>query len=271
MFRLRIRCGGRHGVQSGAMRTALSFALLSSLAACSSSGPRPSATDEVHVEGDDAHTDVGDTAPETAMDGAGDVSLPEGDADAATDANDASSADASVALAMSARIHEFRTRSILGTSFAPVFVEIAAPPGTALEALKVRSIDCSGSDQLTELSVGPATMPASGVWVLTDDSATHPDRKVSISVPAVGTLQLLYWPLGSDPVLIDTVGYTTPGYTGSCTPVKFGPTTATEGSRATTGDMSSSLGRGSFPGDTNDNATDFCVQVASPGVRNGGC
>lgn len=174
--------------------------------------------------------------------------------------------------ASAARIHEvYVDRNLEGDKVE--FVEIAAPAGTPLDALWLRVFDKTGA-LVFNLRVADTgvTMKSSGYWVV-GTSWTAPDKTYSLTEWGLpndgGSIQLNRLD-GATNTLIDVVGYgTTPTSTSASDPKKL-----VEGTAATlpaSGSTNKTIGRKSVPGDTDDNATDFCVMTATPGAANGSC
>jgi hypothetical protein len=193
-------------------------------------------------------------------------------ADSAVDAatKDAGAPDA--ASASGARIHEvYVDRNLEGDKVE--FVEIAAPPGTPLENLWLRVLDKTGAPvfNLRVADAGKA-MTAKGYWVV-GTSFSASDKPYALSEWGLpndgGSIQLNRLD-GAVTTLVDVVGY---GAVPTTTSVSA-PTRLVEGTGATlpaSGSTGKTIGRTSMPGDTDDNAKDFCVMTATPGAANVAC
>lgn len=244
---------------------------------------------------DDAAVDYGQpvtTRPDDGVDTSSDAGVsPDADASdstlsdtGSTDASDSGSTDSGSSEAASdvatgdggspsaARIHEiYSDRNFEGDKVE--FVEIAAPAGTPLDTLFLRAFDNTGAVKWN-LRVADAgvKMKSSGYWVV-GTSWTGPDKTYSLSewgLPNDGGSLQLNSVDGSTTTLLDVVGYgTAPTSTTAADPKKL-----VEGTAATlpaAGSTNKTIGRKSVPGDTDANATDFCVMTASPGAANNAC
>lgn len=223
-------------------------------------------TGETSSDTSSADTATGDTsATDTASTDTASTDTATGDtatADTSTDAGPASAA----------RIHEvYVDRAVEGDGVE--FVEIAAPAGTAIGGLWLRVLDATGTPYFNLRVADAGTlMKASGYWVVGWSGAAKSDKGYSLTewgLPgAGGSVQLVRYD-GATPVLVDVVGYGTAPATTATEPKK-----TIEGTAAALpagGSTGKTIGRKSVPGDSDNNATDFCVMSSTPGAANGSC
>ncbi|MBI2390715.1 MAG: hypothetical protein HYV09_14090 [Deltaproteobacteria bacterium] len=230
--------------------------------------------DGVDTEAPDTGT-AGDAPPDTTTGDTASLDTAAGD----TASADTASGDAPVAETgtdggspSAARIHEaYVDRAIEGDGVE--YVEIRAPAGTPIGGLWLRVLDKTGTPYFN-LRVADAgtNMKSSGYWVVGWEFADKSDKGYKLSewgLPADGgSIQLVRYD-GATPVLIDVVGYGTAPSATSTEPKK-----TLEGTAAALpsgGSTGKSIGRKSVPGDSDDNATDFCVMSSTPGAANGAC
>jgi len=214
--------------------------------------------------GTDSGTDTG------GADGAGSDSAVTDSATTDSASTDTGSSDTGAASA--AHIHEvYVDRNLEGDKVE--FVEIAAPSGAPIDGLWLRVFDKTGAP-VFNLRVADAgvKMKSSGYWVV-GTSWVSPDKTYSLSEWGLpndgGSIQLNRLD-GATNVLVDVVGFgTAPTST-----TASDPKTLVEGTAAAlpgSGSTNKTIGRKSVPGDTGNNATDFCVMTATPGAANGAC
>lgn len=164
------------------------------------------------------------------------------------------------------------------------FVELRGPVGTPVDDLKLRLIYANGTVKY-EVSVGLAgeKIPANGLWVVAGNRTDklnvtdHVDRTISITtwgLDSRGAVQLV-----RGTTLLDVVGYSDVVDGGAVPAAPSPPTSTVEGKAALAPDNGSatqltprrSFGRKTGAADANDNASDFCKMIASPGYPQKAC
>lgn len=159
------------------------------------------------------------------------------------------------------------------------WIEIAAPPGTALDDFMIRHYQWSSASLPTvlkfDLPIASAgtVMSSKGLWVVGGQLASYTDRSYSIAKPdnwgidgTAGFIQL-YRIAGQE--LVDTIGY---GKAQAAT-APVAPFALMFGSPAAlglSGSTNQSTGRKTGPSVGN-NSLDFCPQSPTPGTANGPC
>lgn len=173
-----------------------------------------------------------------------------------------------------ARIHEvFVDVGIAGDN--TEWIEIAAPAGTAIDALWLRVLDKTGAVKFNKpVANAGAKMKSSGFWVVGGALATSTDKFYTLTdgwgLPSEGGSIQLTRNDGVAIELVDVVGYgTAPTSTTASEPKKLVEGTAA--ALPASGSTNKTIGRKSVPGDSDDNASDFCVMTATPGAANGSC
>lgn len=223
-------------------------------------------TDTIDEDATDAGSDATDAASDAATDASSDAT------DAASDGATDAVSDGPAPTPSAARIHEvYLDRDLEGDKVE--FIEISGPAGVALDALRLRVINPDGSVKL-DLAVADAgaTMPANGLWVVGTSFTSNVDKIYGIGAWGLpsdsGAIQLTR----NDGILQELLDVV--GYGALATAPAAEPKAVVEGTVAAvpaSGSTGKTIGRKSVPGDTNANATDFCVMNATPGAANGGC
>lgn len=165
------------------------------------------------------------------------------------------------------------------------FVELRADPGTAVDDLRLRILDASGSIKYTVTVADPGEkVGASGLWVVggnqtfklgVPDRVDQPIALANWGLPTSrGAVQLVRgnaivdvvsWATEPEPAPIPAPS-TLPAETGEGTAAARVPTI-----RKTAGTPAHSFGRREGTPDTDDNQADFCSMIASPGYGQKGC
>ncbi len=194
--------------------------------------------------------------------------------EAATDTASAADTATDAAAPGGPKVHEVFCNDFATTGARAAYIEISAPPGTPLAALHIRTIKSTGAvaGDWPITTVAGTVMPASGLWVVggqlvgvTIDQEYDIFGADSWDVPCTGAVQL------NDHSAVavrnlDVVGY------GSVANPTTAPTAISEGGvLAPTSTSGKSIGRKSVPGDTNNNANDFCNMNKSPRQANDAC
>jgi hypothetical protein len=203
-------------------------------------------------------------------------------ADARTDAT-GSDVDAATDASTDAAVAAFRIEEVgldLNVSGANTeFVEISGEPGASLDNLAIRVIDSSGASGVKNtyaLATAGTVMPADGRWVIGGALATV-DKVYTVGSDdwdldgTAGAIQLLRT---TGPTLLDVVGYSATGTAVTPASSLTAPTQTAEGSaeNISTGAASANgIGRAAGGADTDNNATDFCLQAKTAGAANGTC
>lgn len=194
-----------------------------------------------------------------------------GDAEGGSDGGDAAPSG-------EVRIQEiFVDNDLLGDG--SEYVELRGASGTPVDDLRLRLVDRNGNVKYDVPAGNPGEkIGNSGMWVVGGSqvfkvgvSPYRVDREVNLNSwgmdNTAGSVQLV-----RGNALVDVVGYSSDADAGTIPNASSPPVSTVEGKPAlapTTGRRA--FGRKPLAADTNDNRTDFCKMIASPGYSQNAC
>lgn len=159
------------------------------------------------------------------------------------------------------------------------YVELSGAPGTSVDDLRLRLVDRNGNVKYDVPAANPGEkIGGGGLWVVGGGqvfkvgvSPYRVDHEVNVNSwgfdNTAGAVQLV-----RGNALVDVVGYSSDADAGTIPNASSPPVSTVEGKPALVPNIAKrAFGRKPLAADTNDNRTDFCKMLASPGYPQNAC